>query len=112
RAPRSDLETAVHDPDFDAVAVRSDHVSGKALTPVIDGKTDTGFGRGISVADRGLGENLMQTVENGLVGDLTGEADIARRKPRSRTAHQQLAPVRGRTRHMRDRLFVQAGDVV
>jgi hypothetical protein len=52
----------------------------KTLAAVIDGKADAGLGRGIGVTDRGCRKSLAQAIEHGLVGDLAGQADIARRK--------------------------------
>src|ERR1700684_4651476 len=64
------------------------------------------------MADRALRESLTQSVEDRLVGDFTGEADVAWRKGRGRTAHQQLAPMRGRSGNMRDGFCVEASDVI
>ena len=43
-----------------------------------------------------------QAVQDRLVGDLPRQADIARRDPARRRAHQGAAPVRRRAGHMRD----------
>jgi len=113
RCPRrADPQRSVHDPHFDAIAVDPDHAGGKALEAIIDGKADARLGRSVSVPDRGVGKGLAQTIEHRLVGDLTGQPDIAGRKARGRAAHQKLAPMRWRAGDVRDAHGIEAGDVI
>ncbi len=64
------------------------------------------------MADGGIRERRLQAVEHRLIGDLAGEADVTRPELRGRTAHQQLAPVRGRAGNVGDAARIEPRDVI
>src|SRR5579862_7711593 len=96
RARRADTQRAIDEFKFDAIAVVIQEIGGKPGAAVVDLEGNAGFRRRIGVADSRLGERGAQTVEDRLVGDFTGEADIARRYLSDLRRHQRAAPVRRR----------------
>ena len=64
------------------------------------------------MADAGFREHGAQTVEDRLVGDFAGEADIARRYFSDLGRHQRPAPVRRRARQMRHAAAAEPGKMI
>ncbi len=100
-ARRTNAQRAVDDFHLDAVANAFEVIRRKSGEAVIDGEADAGFGRGVGVADAGLRKSSAQIVEDRLVGDFSGEANVARRDFADLGRHQRAAPMRRRARQMR-----------
>ena len=102
RARRTDAQRPLLDLHLDVATAPVDQACRKAGQAIADVERHPGLGRGECVRDAGPGIAGAEMVEDGLVRDLAGQANVLWRDPTGRRAHERPAPVRrgpGDVRH-------------
>src|SRR5947207_13362779 len=79
----------------------TDKARRETFASVVYLESNARFGGGIGMGDLGLGVKGTEAVEDRLVGDLAGQADILRRNCTRRRTHDGAAPVRRGPREVR-----------
>src|SRR5262249_32028460 len=93
-SPRANAQRAVLDLHHHATAALLHQARGKACKTIAHVERHTGFRRGERMGDLGLWVDRLEMVQDGLVGDLSRQANVPRRDRVSRRAHQSAAPMR------------------
>src|SRR3954470_11779172 len=75
---RADAQRSTHDLHLDLSAPPVEQIGREALEAVVDFEADARFGRGVGVADRGVGIGRPKPVQEALIGDLARQAHIRR----------------------------------
>ncbi len=94
------------------VAGRADQARRKPLQTIAHFESHAGLRGGEGMSDAGLRVERMESVQDPLVGDLSGEADVARRDGGSVRAHQRTTPMRGGSRNMRRPLRPEPHEII
>src|SRR5271156_609533 len=95
-----------------SIAVLVNKSGRKSLAAVGHGEADTRLSRCIGMADGSARKGLCQSIEHRLVCDLARKANVAGRKMRYRSAHQELSPMRRRAGNVGDAAGDQPGDII
>src|SRR5260221_219387 len=112
RIPRgTDPQRTLDDLDLH-VAGRADQARRKPLQTIAHFESHAGLRGGEGMSDAGLRVERMESVQDPLVGDLSGEADVARRDGASVRAHQRTTPMRGGSRNMRRPLRPEPHEII
>src|ERR1700704_5317706 len=94
---RANPQRAILDLHLHAGAVAPDQARRKSRQPVAHFKPDAGFRRSERMHDGGRWIESPEMIEDCLVGDFSRQADVLKRKPARRWAHQGVAPMSWRS---------------
>src|SRR5206468_11610105 len=100
---RADAQRSLDDLHLNIAARRFRYKAYReTFAAVGDVECDAGLRRGVSMRHRSRCERFLQSIENSLVGDLPGKPHIIRPDERALGRHENAAPMRRRSRDMRD----------